>query len=361
MEMKGKALIAMSGGVDSSVAAKLTLDMGYDCIGCMMKLYDITDEGVIDGPKASRTCCSVDDAEDARSVAYRLGMPFYVFNFKDEFRQQVIDRFVDSYLKGITPNPCIECNRYLKFERLYLRALELGCDKIVTGHYARIEFNGERYLLKKGIDASKDQSYVLFRLTQELLEHTIFPLGAQSKDESRRIAAENGFVNASKPDSQDICFVPDGDYAAVIERYTGIKVPEGDFVDMSGKVLGRHKGIIHYTIGQRRGLGISAPEPLYVCAIDVPNNKVVLGPDEALFTGEVKTTDFNWIPGGEIPAELRCSAKIRYHHKEQPGTLYPADDGTCRFIFDEPQRAITPGQSLVLYDGDEVLGGGTII
>ncbi|MBO7352883.1 MAG: tRNA 2-thiouridine(34) synthase MnmA, partial [Lachnospiraceae bacterium] len=202
--MKGKALIAMSGGVDSSVAAKLTLDMGYDCIGCMMKLYDITDEGVIDGPKASRTCCSVDDAEDARSVAYRLGMPFYVFNFKDEFRQQVIDRFVDSYLKGITPNPCIECNRYLKFERLYQRALELGCDKIVTGHYARIEFNGERYLLKKGIDASKDQSYVLFRLTQELLEHTIFPLGAQSKDESRRIAAENVFVNASKPDSQDI-------------------------------------------------------------------------------------------------------------------------------------------------------------
>ena len=361
MEMKGKALIAMSGGVDSSVAAKLTLDMGYDCIGCMMKLYDITDEGVIDGPKASRTCCSVDDAEDARSVAYRLGMPFYVFNFKDEFRQQVIDRFVDSYLKGITPNPCIECNRYLKFERLYQRALELGCDKIVTGHYARIEFNGERYLLKKGIDASKDQSYVLFRLTQELLAHTIFPLGALSKDESRRIAAENGFVNASKPDSQDICFVPDGDYAAVIERYTGVKVPEGDFVDMSGKVLGRHKGIIHYTIGQRRGLGISAPEPLYVCAIDVPNNKVVLGPDEALFTREVKTTDFNWIPGGKIPAELRCSAKIRYHHKEQPGTLYPADDSTCRFIFDEPQRAITPGQSLVLYDGDEVLGGGTII
>ena len=360
MGMQGKALIAMSGGVDSSVAAKLTLDMGYDCIGCMMKLYDISDEGVIDGPNASRTCCSVDDAEDARSVAYRLGMPFYVFNFKDEFRQQVIDRFIDSYLKGITPNPCIECNRHLKFERLYQRALELGCDKIVTGHYARIEYNGERYVLKKGLDASKDQSYVLFRLTQELLAHTLFPLGALSKDESRQIAAENGFVNASKPDSQDICFVPDGDYASVIERYTGVKVPGGDFVDMSGKVLGRHKGIIHYTIGQRRGLGISAPEPLYVIAIDVPGNKVVLGPDEALFKREVFAEDVNWIPGGDIPAEYRCLAKIRYHHREQPGTLYADGDG-LRFVFDEPQRAITPGQSLVLYDGDEVLGGGRIV
>ncbi len=348
-----KALIAMSGGVDSSVAAMLTRDAGYDCIGCMMKLYDLADEA------ASKTCCSADDAEDARSVAFRLGMPFYVFNFKEDFRKQVIDRFVESYLRGITPNPCIECNRYLKFDRLWERAKVLGCDRIVTGHYARILFNGERYELRKGLDASKDQSYVLFRLTQELLAHTLFPLGELSKDESRRIAEENGFVNAKKPDSQDICFVPDGDYAAVIRQYSGADVPEGDFVDKDGKVLGRHKGIIHYTIGQRRGLGISAENPLYVVGIDVPGNKVILGSNDDLFSRDVNVIDFNWIPGGKPAAELRCLGRIRYHHKEQPGVLYHEGD-SYRFVFDEPQRAITPGQSLVLYDGDEVLGGGTI-
>ncbi|MBQ6575753.1 MAG: tRNA 2-thiouridine(34) synthase MnmA, partial [Lachnospiraceae bacterium] len=334
-----KALIAMSGGVDSSVAAKLTQDAGYECIGCMMKLYDLSDEGAIvtdscgcaasDGSagclideKRSRTCCSADDAEDARSVAYRLGMPFYVFNFKDDFRKKVIDRFVESYLAGITPNPCIECNRYLKFDRLWERAKVLGCEKIVTGHYARIIKGRNRYELHKGLDASKDQSYVLFRLTQELLAHTLFPLGEMTKEESRRIADANGFVNASKPDSQDICFVPDGDYAAVIRRYSNAEIPGGDFVDTGGKVLGRHKGIIHYTIGQRRGLGISAENPLYVVGIDVPGNKVILGSNEDLFSREVKVGDFNWIPGGEPADATPCLGRIRYHHKEQPGLLY---------------------------------------
>ncbi len=373
MSEKKKALIAMSGGVDSSVAAKLTIDLGYDCIGCMMKLYDLTDDGSIAEDagvsnaayslieeKRSRTCCAADDAEDARSVAMRLGMPFYVFNFKEDFKKKVIDRFVEDYLSGITPNPCIECNRYLKFDRLWERAKILGCDKIVTGHYARILFNGERYELRKGLDISKDQSYVLFRLTQELLAHTLFPLGDMNKDESRSIADANGFVNASKPDSQDICFVPDGDYAAVIRNYSGIEVPEGDFIDKNGKILGRHKGIIRYTIGQRRGLGISAENPLYVVDIDVPGNRVILGSNEDLFSKEVNVTDFNWIPGGEPDGEVRCLGRIRYHHKEQPGTLYHVGD-VYRFVFDEPQRAITPGQSLVLYNGDEVLGGGRII
>ncbi len=356
--MVKKALIAMSGGVDSSVSAKLMQDQGYECVGCTMKLYDKTGEETAEGMK---TCCSANDTEDARSVAYKLGMPFYVFNFKDTFKEKVIDNFVDSYLRGITPNPCIECNRHLKFDKLFERAVQLGCDFVVTGHYARIEHNGERYVLKKGPDETKDQSYVLFRMNQYQLEHTMFPLGNMSKQEVRKIAEANGFVNASKPDSQDICFVPDGDYASVIKEYSGAEVKEGDFTDKkTGKVLGRHKGIIHYTVGQRRGLGIAAEAPLYVCEIDVANNRVILGSNDDLFTTDVYMEDFNWIPGGEVPDGYRCSAKIRYHHKEQPGTLY-AEGGHFKFVFDEPQRAITKGQSLVLYLEDEVLGGGTII
>ena len=352
-----KALIAMSGGVDSSVAAYLMKEAGYECIGCTMRLYENEDAGV----SRDQTCCSLDDVEDARSVAYRLGMPYYVFNFSDDFKEKIICKFINSYEMGCTPNPCIDCNRYMKFEKLHERAKILGCDKVVTGHYARIEHDGERYLLKKAVDESKDQSYVLYSLTQEGLAHTAFPLGSLCKSETRKIAEEHGFINAHKPDSQDICFVPDGDYARVIELNTGKKYEPGDFVDKQGNVLGRHRGIINYTIGQRKGLGISAAAPLYVCSIDTKNNTVVLGDDKDLYSDTLEAGEFNWISGVVPASPVRCRAKIRYRQKEQPATAYPIGDAMVKIVFDEPQRAITPGQSAVLYDGDVVLGGGTII
>ena len=352
-----KALIAMSGGVDSSVAAYLMKEAGYECIGCTMRLYENEDAGV----SRDQTCCSLDDVEDARSVAYRLGMPYYVFNFSDDFKEKIICKFINSYEMGRTPNPCIDCNRYMKFEKLHERAKILGCDKVVTGHYARIEHDGERYLLKKAVDESKDQSYVLYSLTQEGLAHTAFPLGSLCKSETRKIAEEHGFINAHKPDSQDICFVPDGDYARVIELNTGKKYEPGDFVDKQGNVLGRHRGIINYTIGQRKGLGISAAAPLYVCSIDKKNNTVVLGEDKDLYSDTLEADEFNWISGVVPASPVLCRAKIRYRQKEQPATAYPIGDDMVKIVFDEPQRAITPGQSAVLYDGDVVLGGGTII
>ena len=352
-----KALIAMSGGVDSSFAAKLMKDKGFDCIGCTMKLYNNEDSGI----ERSRTCCSLDDVEDARSVAYKLGMPFYVFNFTDAFRDTVIRKFIESYEKGITPNPCIDCNRYMKFDKLYERAKILGCDYIVTGHYARIEEQNGKFVLKKALDETKDQSYVLYSMTQEQLAHTIFPLGSMRKTEVRAIAEESGFVNADKPDSQDICFVPNGDYASVIELQTGKRSPQGNFVDMHGNVLGRHKGVIHYTIGQRKGLGISNAEPLYVCGICPENGNVVLGSNGDLFSREMDVSEFNWI-SGEVPkSELLCKVKIRYRQSEQQATIIPTGENTVHIVFDEPQRAITPGQAAVLYDGDIVLGGGTVV
>ena len=352
-----KVLIAMSGSVDSSVAAFLMKEQGCDCIGATMKLFHNEDIGV----KSSRTCCSLEDVEDARSVAFHLGIPYYVFNFSDDFRERVIDRFIAAYERGATPNPCIDCNRYLKFERLYERARILGCDAIVTGHYARIVFENGRWLLKKALDESKDQSYVLYSLTQEQLAHTRLPLGALHKSETRRIAEEQRFYNAGKPDSQDICFVPDGDYAGFIARYTGHGCPTGDFVDESGQVLGRHKGIVHYTVGQRKGLGIAADAPLYVKRIDAQENRVVLSGSDALFSRELTANDFNWIACDTPPRELRATARVRYHQREQAATVTVLPDGRVHLVFDEPQRAITPGQAVVLYDGDTVLGGGTIV
>lgn len=350
-----KALIAMSGGVDSSVAAYLTKQRGYECIGCMMKLY--SNEEIAAG---SRTCCTSEDAEDARSVAFRLGIPFYVFNMSDMFREKVIDKFIDCYENGITPNPCIDCNRYMKFEKLYERATVLGCDAIVTGHYARIEKADTGYVLKKAADPDKDQSYVLYALTQDQLSHTMFLLGDQTKEETRKIAEEMGFINAAKPDSQDICFVPDGDYAAAIKRFSGREYECGKFVDRNGNVLGDHKGIVHYTIGQRKGLGISSTEPYYVCDIKLETNEVVLGRNEDLFTAQVNVCDVNRIVPYKDGDTVRAKAKIRYRQKEQDATVTFLPEGRAKIVFDEPQRAVTKGQAAVFYDKDVVIGGGTI-
>ena len=352
-----KILVAMSGGVDSSVAAKLLVDAGHECIGCTMKLYDNEDIGISRG----HTCCSLDDVEDARQVAYRLKMPYYVFRFSDDFREKIIGRFVESYENGITPNPCIDCNRYMKFDRLYERARVLGYDHIATGHYAQIEERDGVYFLKKAADPAKDQSYVLYSMTQEQLAHTLFPLGGFCKDKTRELAREGGFLNADKPDSQDICFVPDGDYAAFIRRHTGKADTPGNFVDESGRILGRHRGIAHYTIGQRKGLGIPSNRPLYVKAIDPKSNQVVLSENDALFSQQLTGENFNWIAWDEPPRQFRCSAKIRYRQTEQPCEVTVEENGSVQVLFDRPQRAITPGQAVVLYDGDTVLGGGTIL
>ena len=356
-KMQHRALIAMSGGVDSSVAAYLMKQAGFACVGATMRLYENED---MSAPQAG-TCCSLEDVEDARAVAAKLGMPYYVFNFKEDFGRQVMDRFVAAYETGCTPNPCIDCNRFLKFDQMYRRAQELGIGYVVTGHYARIQQSETgRWLLLKGPDPQKDQSYVLYAMTQEQLAHTQFPLGALRKEEVRAIAAAQGFINAKKHDSQDICFVPDGDYAAFIRRRTGRTYPEGDFVDTTGRILGRHRGIIHYTIGQRRGLGVSGGRPLYVKEIRPADNTVVLADEHQLYALTAIARDFNWIAWEAPAAPIRVQARARYHQPEQDATAFVLPDGRVQVTFDRPQRALTKGQAIVLYQADVVIGGGTI-
>lgn len=347
-----KALIAMSGGVDSSVSAFLCKEKGFFCTGATMKLYNGFEDS---------TCCSLSDIEDAKAVCQRLGMEHFVYNFTEDFDEKVIKKFIDDYECGATPNPCIECNRHLKFAKLFEKMQELGYDYVVTGHYARIEKAGDRYLLKKAVDHSKDQSYVLYSMTQNQLEHTLFPLGEFEKSYAREIAQENGFINARKKDSQDICFVPDGDYATFIEKYAGKTYPCGKFVDKSGSVLGEHKGIIRYTIGQRKGLGLSLPAPMYVCCKDVDKNQVVLCSNEELFSNSLDAVDFNWIAFDNPPAEVRAKARIRYNQVEEPATIFVTGEGCVHIEFDKPQRAIAKGQAVVVYSEDVVLGGGTIV
>ena len=351
------ALIALSGGVDSSVAALLMQKMGYHCTGATMRLY--TGQDLADDADTSALHAG---AEDARAVATRLGMDFHILDAADEFREKVMDHFTACYESGLTPNPCIQCNRYMKFDYFLGKALELGCHKIVTGHYARIEFDevSGRYLLKKAANAAKDQSYFLYTLNQHQLSHTCFPLGGMTKEEVRAIAEENGLINARKRDSQDICFVPDGDYLSFLKRFAQKEYPSGSFLDLQGKAVGTHKGAVGYTLGQRKGLGIALGAPVYVCQKNMENNTVTVGPEDALFHTSLVASDWNWIAFPTLTGPVRVKAKARSRMNEQDATVYPTDNGCAKVVFDEPQRAMTPGQAIVLYDADTVVGGGTI-
>ena len=355
-----KVMIGMSGGVDSSVAALRLQQEGYDVTGVTLKLFG--DEDIIQAPDATRTCCALRDVEDARSVAYRLGFEHLVFNFKDAFRSHVMQPFCDSYLRGETPNPCINCNRHIKFDAMLRRAEALGYDYIATGHYAvrRQDPETGRYLLCRPKDRSKDQTYVLYNLTQHQLAHTLFPLGDLEKAQVRQMAEAAGLVNSHKPDSQDICFVPDGDYAGYIRHATGAEIQPGDFLDTAGNPIGRHRGLIHYTIGQRKGLGLSLGRPAYVVGKDAASNTVTIGAESDLYTDSFTVRELNWISIPALTAPMQVTVKTRYSQTEAPCTAYPLPDGGLRVVFDQPQRAITPGQAVVLYDGDVVLGGGTI-
>ncbi len=354
--MSRKVLIAMSGGVDSSVAAYLLKARGFDCVGVTMRLFD----NALLGLEGESTCCSVDDVEDARSVCARVGIPFLTLDLSREFREQVIDKFVAEYARGRTPNPCIDCNRYMKFSRLLAFAREIGYESVATGHYARRTETERGVELRKAADLSKDQSYVLASLTKEQLKHTLFPLGELTKDEVRRIAEREGFINARKRESQDICFVPDRDYLRFMERYTGRRSEPGALIDESGRVLGTHRGAAGYTVGQRHGLGVAAGRPLYVKAKDMEKNTVTVCFNEGLFSDTCRVSDVNWIVAPET-FPFSCAAKLRYRQREAPCAVERADENEIRLKFAVPQRAVAPGQAAVLYDGETVLGGGTII
>lgn len=351
-------VVGMSGGVDSSVAAYLLKEQGYDVVGVTMQIWQDEEQTV---QEENGGCCGLSAVDDARRVAAELGIPYYVMNFKKEFQENVIDYFVKEYRNGRTPNPCIACNRYVKWESLLQRSLAIGADYIATGHYAQIEqLENGRYSLRRSATLAKDQTYALYNLTQEQLRRTLMPVGAYSKEEIRAIAEKINLRVANKPDSQDICFVPDGDYAAFIEKNAGVHIPEGNFVTPDGKILGRHKGITHYTVGQRKGLGLSLGHPAFVLEIRPETNEVVIGSNEESMTDTLRADRLNFMSVEDLTEPRRVFAKIRYNHKgawcmvEKTGE----DEVTC--TFEERQRAVTPGQAVVFYDGDYVLGGGTI-
>lgn len=354
-----KVVVAMSGGVDSSVAAAILVEEGYDVIGVTMQIWPTAS-----GPEErfGRTCCSLSAVEDARRVAARLGIPHYVVNFKRIFEQTVIDNFIEEYRRGRTPNPCIRCNRFVKFDALLAKARELGADYVATGHYARIVYDEAKacWLLKRGIDHSKDQSYALYSMTQEQLAHTLMPLGNMVKEETRRLAARLGLSVAAKPESQEICFVEDRNYPAFLEKTVPEIAKPGPILDMAGNVIGEHKGIAFYTVGQRRRLGIAAGEPLYVVRIDPSRNAIVVGRGTDLYASSLAASGLNLISITQLAEPIAVTAKIRYNTKDSPALVSPLANGQALVKFDRPQRAIAPGQAVVFYDGENVVGGGTI-
>lgn len=352
-------VVGLSGGVDSSVAAYLLKEQGYDVIGVTMQIWQEEDSCTVE---ENGGCCGLSAVEDARRVAQKLDIPYYVMNFRKEFQKQVIDYFTREYLEGRTPNPCIACNRYVKWESLLKRSLEIGADYIATGHYARVEQlpNG-RYAIRNSVTAKKDQTYALYNLTQEQLARTLMPVGAYTKDEIRKIAEEAGLLVAHKKDSQEICFVPDNDYAGFIKNSTGKTIPKGNFVLADGKVIGEHQGIIHYTIGQRKGLNLSMGHPVFVTKIRPDSNEVVIGENEDLFVNTLICDRVNFMAMEGLDGEVRLKAKIRYNHPGAECVISPAEDGKVRVTFDQPQRAITPGQAVVFYQGEYVAGGGIIL
>jgi tRNA-specific 2-thiouridylase len=356
---KGSVMIGMSGGVDSSVAAAILLEKGYEVVGVTMQIWPDMDA---ERQRSEGGCCSLSAVDDARRVAGRLGIPYYVLNFKEVFQEKVIDYFKEEYLRGRTPNPCIACNRHVKFESLLQKAVSMGMDYVATGHYARTEYDESRrrYLLKKSATAAKDQTYALYTLTQEQLSRILFPIGDYTKDRVRELAREIGLTVASKPDSQEICFVEDNDYGRFISENTSCEIKPGYFLDTSGRKLGMHRGIIHYTVGQRKGLGITFGKPMYVVSVNPEDNTVVLGEENEVFMAGLTASDLNFISIDELKHEMRVAVKIRYSAKEAAALLRPLGADRVAVEFETPQRAVTPGQSVVFYDGDTVVGGGII-